>query len=331
MSLLLEAKNLRTHFYSEQGVVKAVDGVSFSISEGETVGIIGESGCGKTTLALSILGLVPSPRAEVVEGEVIFGGKNLLKETEANLRALRGNKIAMIFQDPFTSLNPAFTVGNQVAEAVRAHQPVSKAQAWREAIRLLELVEIPRSQERARDYPHQFSGGMRQRVMIAMALSCHPQLLIADEPTTALDVTTQAQILELIGKIQSETGSALLVITHDLGVIAEVAQRVLVIYAGRIVEQGLVDTIYYEAKHPYTKGLLGSVTSLSCSKEERLKPIKGSPPSLINLPAGCAFSPRCSYAEQVCFEKVPELTEVSEGHWVACHLALAKLKESGEE
>jgi oligopeptide/dipeptide ABC transporter ATP-binding protein len=316
--MLLEVKDVKTYFYTDEGVVKAVDGVSFSLERGQILGIVGESGCGKSMTALSIMRLVPSP-GKIIGGEVIFNGRDLLRLGEKDIGKIRGNEISMIFQDPMTSLNPVFTIGDQIAEAIRLHGKVSGREAMRRTIELLEMVSIPQAYDRVRDYPHQFSGGMRQRVMIAMAISCEPDLLIADEPTTALDVTIQAQILELIQELQGRFNSAVILITHDLGVVAGLADNVLVMYAGKIVEYGDIDTIYYRSRHPYTWGLMNSIPHLGREGKGKLKSIRGSPPSLVCLPRGCSFSPRCEFAREVCFKVTPVLEKVAPGHFSACH------------
>jgi len=316
---LLKIDNLKTYFYTSSGTIKAVDTVSFSIKPGETLGLVGESGCGKSVTALSIMRLVSSP-GRIVSGQVIFKGRDLLKLSEAEMRAVRGNDIAMIFQDPMTSLNPVFTVGSQIAEAVQAHQRVSKRAAWDRAVEMMEAVAIPDAPRRARDYPHQLSGGMRQRVMIAMALSCNPELLIADEPTTALDVTIQAQILELLASLRERYRLAMLLITHDLGVVAETAHRVAVMYAGRIVEEAPTREIFKNPKHPYTEGLLRSVPKLSADgiKRKRLETIEGTVPNLLQLPAGCAFAPRCPYVMPECREGEIAFNRVGADHIARC-------------
>jgi oligopeptide/dipeptide ABC transporter ATP-binding protein len=317
---LLEVKNLKVSFRTEDGVVRAVDGVSFTLDPGEVLGIVGESGSGKSVTMMSVMRLIIDPNA-VFEGEVIYKGRDLMKLGRDEMRTVRGSEIAMIFQDPMTSLNPVYRVGWQIAEQIRAHESVSKQAAHARAIELLQAVGIPNPKVRVDDYPHQFSGGMRQRVMIAMALSCNPDLLIADEPTTALDVTIQAQILELIGKLKDDFGSAVVMITHDMGVVADVADRVCVMYAGRVVEQGTKQDLFYDAQHPYTWGLLGSIARLDRPKPRRLTAIPGVPPSLIHLPEGCAFGPRCAQRFEKCGE-VPELrARLGEGgHLDACHL-----------
>lgn len=319
---ILEVKNLATHFKTEEGLVKAVDGVSFNVSVGETLAIVGESGSGKTVAALSIMRLVPIPPGKIVSGEIKFGGEDLLALSDKDMLKIRGNRIAMIFQDPMTSLNPVFTVGNQIMETILLHNKgLTRSEALNRTTELLEMVGIPRSKDRARDYPHQFSGGMRQRVMIAMALSCNPDLLIADEPTTALDVTIEAQILELIVTLKKELDSSVILITHNLGVVSRVADNVLVMYAGKAVEYSDVDRIFYHSKHPYTWGLMSSITRLDEEKKERLRPIKGLPPSLIDLPSGCRFGPRCEFAKPICFGVEPLFDQIEPGHWSACHFA----------
>jgi peptide/nickel transport system ATP-binding protein len=316
---LLEVRNLKVSFRTEDGVVRAVDGVSFTVSEGETLGIVGESGSGKSVTMMSVMRLIIDPNARF-EGEVIYKGRDLMALSKGELRQVRGSEIAMIFQDPMTSLNPVYRVGWQIAEQIKAHENVSRRAARSRAIELLAAVGIPHPAERVDDFPHQFSGGMRQRVMIAMALSCSPSLLIADEPTTALDVTIQAQILNLIKKLKDQFSSAVVLITHDMGVVADVADTVAVMYAGRIVEQGSKEDVFYDAQHPYTWGLLGSIARIDRPKPRRLTAIRGMPPSLINLPAGCAFGPRCPQRFDAC-EQVPELTHrVSFDHTDACHL-----------
>src|ERR671936_209241 len=283
---LLEVRNLKTYFYTPDGVVKAVNGVSYTLDDGEALGLVGESGCGKSVSALSLMRLIPTPPGRIVEGEVVFDGRHLLKESDEDIRRVRGNDIAMIFQDPMTSLNPVLTIGRQISEALELHKGMSKSQARERTIELLELVGIPSARSRVDDYPHQFSGGMRQRVMIAMALSCEPKLLIADEPTTALDVTIQAQILDLIKRRREELGMAIIMITHDLGVVAGIADRINVMYAGYIVETGTVDEIFHNPRHPYTLGLLKSIPRLDEPRKEKLVPIEGLPPDLVDPPPG---------------------------------------------
>ena len=318
---LLSVRDLRTYFHTDTGVVRAVDGVSFDIAPGEVLGIVGESGSGKSITAMSILGLIPIPPGRIESGQILWKGKDLLLATQAELRKIRGKEISMIFQDPMTSLNPVYTIGNQIEEMIRTHQPLSKAQAKAKAIDMLKLVGIPRAEQRVDDYPHQFSGGMRQRAMIAMALACEPALLICDEPTTALDVTIQAQVLEVIENSAKALGSAILLITHDLGVVAGMTNRVCVMYGGQIVETGNVDDIYYEPRMPYTWGLLDSIPRLTDDAHRRLKPIPGSPPNMSRPPAGCRFSPRCGYVQERCLTAVPDLVAVhgaGEGHLSRC-------------
>jgi peptide/nickel transport system ATP-binding protein len=317
---LLEVNDLRTQFRTDDGVVRAVDGVSFTVEKGQTLGIVGESGCGKSVTCLTIMGLNPK-RTTISSGQALWKGRDLLGMSSSELRSIRGSEIAMIFQDPMTSLNPVHTIGHQLEEAVRLHQDVTKRQARARGLELLKAVGIPRAERRMDDYPHQFSGGMRQRVMIAMALVNNPDLLIADEPTTALDVTTQAQILALMEKLQQEFGSAIVMITHDLGVVAEIADDVLVMYAAEIVERGSVDEIFKRPQHPYSWGLLGSLPRLDADVE-RLVQIQGQPPSLLNPPRGCRFHPRCPYVMDVCKAEDPPLVEVpgEAGHRAACHL-----------
>ena len=316
---LLEVRDLKVSFRTEDGVVKAVDGVSFTLQRGEVLGIVGESGSGKSVSMMSVMRLIIDPNA-VFEGEVIYKGRDLMKLGQDEMREIRGAEIAMIFQDPMTSLNPVYRVGWQIAEQIREHERATKQQAHNRAVELLAAVGIPNPRRRVDDYPHQFSGGMRQRVMIAMALSCNPDLLIADEPTTALDVTIQAQILELIGRLKADFGSAVVLITHDMGVVADVADRVMVMYAGRVVERGAKSELFYDPQHPYTWGLLGSIPRLDRPKPNRLTAIRGMPPSLIHLPEGCGFGPRCPHRFDRC-KQVPELTDkVGNGHLDACFL-----------
>ncbi len=316
---LLEVRDLKVSFRTEDGTVKAVDGVSLEVAAGETLGIVGESGSGKSVTMMSVMRLINDPNMRV-EGDVIYKGRDLMKLSQDQIREIRGPGIAMIFQDPMTSLNPVYRVGWQISEQIRAHEKISAKAAHDRAIELLRAVGIPHAQERVDDYPHQFSGGMRQRVMIAMAVSCNPDLLIADEPTTALDVTIQAQILELIKKLRDDFGTAVVLITHDMGVVADIADRVAVMYAGRVVEQGSLRSVFYDAEHPYTWGLLGSIARLDRPRPPRLTAIKGLPPSLIHLPQGCAFGPRCPYRFDRCAE-VPRLEDrLGDGHLDACHL-----------
>jgi len=315
---LLQVRDLKTYFYTDAGVVRAVDGVSYDLKEGETLGLVGESGCGKSVSALSILRLIANPPGKIVGGEIFFEGKDLLKISEKEIRNIRGNHIAMIFQEPMTSLNPVLTIGLQIGEALELHRNMNKKEAREEILRLLRMVGIPDPERRIGDYPHQFSGGMRQRVMIAMALSCNPKLLIADEPTTAVDVTIQAQLLEVVKELTSRLGTAVMLITHNLGVVARYVNRMAVMYAGRIVEQGPAAEVYAHPRHPYTIGLLASVPRLDKPRKERLVPIDGQPPNLILLPPGCSFMPRCSYRMEICSKERPELRPVGDGHFTAC-------------
>jgi len=319
---LLEVKDLKVSFRTEDGLVRAVDGISFSVDEGEVVGIVGESGSGKSVTMMSVMRLINDPNA-IYEGEILYKGRNLMGVSQDAMREVRGEEIAMIFQDPMTSLNPVYTVGWQIEEQLNEHIDLNKGQARQRAIALLTQVGIPKPEQRIDDYPHQFSGGMRQRVMIALALSCNPDLLIADEPTTALDVTIQAQILELVKSLKRDFGSAVVLITHDLGVVADIADRILVMYAGRIVEEGNKEQIFYDPQHPYTWGLLGSISRLDRPKARRLTAIAGQPPSLINRPQGCSFRPRCPQAFDRCRSEDPKLTaKVGDGHLDACHLSV---------
>ncbi len=310
-------RGLKTYFYTEDGVVWAVDDVCFSMGKGETLGVVGESGCGKSVTALSIMRLVPDPPGKIVGGEIIFEGEDLVKKTEAEMRLIRGNQISMIFQEPMTSLNPVFTIGEQIMESIMLHQKVNRTGARRKAIDMLKMVGIPSPERRVDEYPYQMSGGMRQRVMIAMALSCNPKLLIADEATTALDVTIQAQILDLIKKLKGDLGMAVLLITHDLGVVAEVANKVVVMYAGKIVEGAETQSVVTNPLHPYTIGLLGSIPGLYEDKD-RLAVIEGGVPNPFGLPRGCRFHPRCSYAQEICTKEEPDLVEVEPGHLMSC-------------
>jgi oligopeptide/dipeptide ABC transporter ATP-binding protein len=316
---MLRVRGLKTHFFTADGVVRAVDGVDFMIKRGQTMGLVGESGCGKSVTSLSVMRLI-APPGRIVEGEIVLDGTDLLRLDEEDMYAVRGNRISMIFQEPMTSLNPVFTVGDQIAEAVLVHQKVSKEQARKRAIEMLGLVGIPQPQQRFNAYPHEMSGGMRQRVMIAMALACSPQLLIADEPTTALDVTIQAQILELMKDLKERTGMALLLITHDLGVVAEMADEVAVMYAGQIVEQADVLSLFRDPKHPYTQGLLASIPKLATDPGERLNVIQGTVPNLLRLPVGCRFAARCPHVMPVCREVDPLLGTLDDGRKVRCHL-----------
>ena len=315
---LLRVSDLKTTFRSDDGVVSAVNGLSFSVEAGSTLGIVGESGSGKSVTALSIMRLIPQPPGKIESGEVVFKGHDLLQASDREMRAIRGHEIAMIFQDPMTSLNPVLTVGDQIAEATRLHLGYSKKDSLDRAVEMLRLVRIPVPEKRVREYPHQFSGGMRQRVMIAMALSCAPAVLIADEPTTALDVTVQAQILDLMNEMQARLGSAIVMITHDLGVVAETCQNVLVMYGGNLVEYGSADQIFNAPKMPYTIGLLESLPRLD-GGGDRLVPIPGQPPNLLRMPSGCAFAPRCKYRMPICDEPVP-LYDFGDGHVARCFL-----------
>jgi oligopeptide/dipeptide ABC transporter ATP-binding protein len=314
---LLEVRGLRTVFNTDEGEVRAVDGVDLRLERGRTLGIVGESGCGKSVTALSIMGLVPQPPGRIVAGEVLFEGVDLLKLPPARLRELRGDQLSMIFQEPMSSLNPAFTVGEQVAEAIRSHRDVSRREAREQTIDMLRRVRIPSPERRAEDYPHRLSGGMRQRVMIAMALVCNPKLLIADEPTTALDVTIQAQILELMRALRAELGTSIILITHDLGVVAELADDVIVMYAGKVVERCGVAALFAEPQHPYTIGLLGSIPRLDL-EQERLSAIEGIVPNAAAMPTGCRFNPRCPFAVEKCFTETPPLVQLKPGHFAAC-------------
>jgi oligopeptide/dipeptide ABC transporter ATP-binding protein len=321
MEVLLDVRNLRTQFHTSAGVVRAVDGVSWDVRKGETVALVGESGCGKSVSALSVMRLVATPAGRIVDGEILFKGRNLLSLSEEEMRKIRGREIGMIFQEPMTSLNPVLSVGRQLTETLETHLGMTPAQANTRAVELLSLVGIPDGARRLRQYPHQFSGGMRQRIMIAMALSCDPALVLADEPTTALDVTIQAQILELMKSLSRRLGVAILMITHNLGVVARYADRVNVMYAGRIVERATAREIYANPRHPYTLGLLRSVPRLDEPRRARLQPIPGQPPDLSRLPVGCSFAPRCAYVVDRCREQAPPLDEVSTAHVSACFLA----------
>jgi len=319
---VLEVEGLKTYFFVRQGIVKAVDDVSFSLKAGEKLAIVGESGCGKSMTALSILRLVPDPPGRIVAGSVRLDGKDLLKLPESEMRKVRGNQISMIFQEPMTSLNPVLSIGNQIGEALMLHQHLSRGDAFDKAVELLKLVKIPEPARRAREYPHQLSGGMRQRAMTAMALACNPKVLLADEPTTALDVTIQAQILDLILELQERLGTAVVLITHDLGVVAETAQRVIVMYGGKKVEEALVDDLFEQPRHPYTQGLLAAIPRLDALSGEqqagRLKEIPGMVPALVNLPKGCTFAPRCSFATEICRSEFPPYEAKAPGHLAAC-------------
>lgn len=314
---LLEIKNLKINFHTEDGTIPAIKGIDLKIDKGEILGLVGESGCGKSVTSLSVMRLIPTPPGQIVEGEIIFEGEDLLKKSDAEMRKIRGNNISMIFQEPMTSLNPVLTCGEQIAEAIKLHQGLSHKESFKKSIELLELVGVPIPEERIYEYPHQLSGGLRQRVMIAMALSCNPSLLIADEPTTALDVTIQAQILELLKRLKNELGMSILFITHDLGVVAETCERVAVMYAGNIVEEADVVSIFRNPTHPYTKGLLNSIPKLDHTKG-KLSAIEGVVPNPLEMPQGCSFNTRCPYANDTCFDKEPPLTEIDSKRSVAC-------------
>jgi oligopeptide transport system ATP-binding protein len=315
---LLEVKNLSTQFFTQDGIVRAVDDVSFYVMPGETLGVVGESGCGKSMTGLSIMRLIPSPPGKIVSGEIVFNGQDILQMSDNEVRRIRGHEIAMIFQDPMTSLNPVLTINRQISEALQLHLGMNKDQARARSIELLQMVGIPNADERIDQYPHQFSGGMRQRVMIAMALSCNPKLIIADEPTTALDVTIQAQILDLMRTLQSERDTGVIMITHSMGVVAGMADRVQVMYAGHIVEAASTEEIFGNPRHPYTVGLMKSIPRLDATNKEKLEPIRGLPPDLIDLPDMCPFVPRCNFARDKCEQKRPPLLQVNEGHYSAC-------------
>lgn len=315
---IIEINDLSVEFRSDEAVVRAVNGVSISIEEGETLGLVGETGAGKTTIARAILGIVPKPQGKITSGEIIFEGEDILKLPEKEMRKLRGNKIAMIFQDPMTALNPIERVGDQIEEAIKLHNDITHSEAVEKAMQMLETVGIPR--ERYFEFPHQFSGGMKQRVVIAMALACNPKLLLADEPTTALDVTIQAQVLKMMSELKDKFNTAVLMITHDLGVVASICQKVAVIYAGEIVEYGTLRQIFKNPIHPYTKGLFGSLPKLD-STEKRLKPIRGMMPDPANLPEGCKFAERCEFATERCYKTAPEVVTLEDGHQVRCVLA----------
>ena len=315
---LLEVNNLKTQFYTQDGVVRAVDDVSFYVMPGETLGVVGESGCGKSMTGLSIMRLIPSPPGKIAEGEILLEGRDILKMDDEEVRKIRGKDIAMIFQDPMTSLNPVLTVNRQISESLQLHMGMNKDESRARGVELLNLVGIPNATERIDQYPHQFSGGMRQRVMIAMALSCNPKLIIADEPTTALDVTIQAQILDLMRTLQSERDTGVIMITHSMGVVAGMADRVQVMYAGHIVETASTEEIFARPSHPYTVGLMKSIPRLDAQTKEKLEPIRGLPPDLIDLPDMCPFVPRCNYAREKCEQKRPPLLEAGPDHWSAC-------------
>jgi peptide/nickel transport system ATP-binding protein len=320
---LLDVKNLKTYFFTDEGVVRAVDGVDLYIDKGETLGVVGESGCGKSVTALSVMRLIPQPPGKIVEGQILYNGVNLVDLPANRMRKIRGKEISMIFQEPMTSLNPVFTVGEQIAEALRLHEGLGRRDAMAKTVEMLKLVHIPNAERRVKEYPHQLSGGMRQRIMIAMALSCNPNLLIADEPTTALDVTIQAQILELLNELKSKLHMAVMLITHDMGVIAETAQRVVVMYAAKVAEEAPVGELFKEPLHPYTQGLLRSIPriDLAATERRRLETIPGTVPTLRgNIVPGCRFAPRCPFVKSVCTEKDPVIKEVKPGHKVSCWL-----------
>lgn len=319
METLLEVKDLRTYFYIREGELRAVDGLSYTMKKGEFIALVGESACGKSVSALSIMRLIPNPPGIIVGGEIIFDGKDLLKLSEEEMRSIRGNRIAMVFQEPMTSLNPVLTVGRQIAESLELHRGFDRESALEEAVKFLKLVGIPDAERRVNQYPYQFSGGMQQRIMIAMALTCEPALLIADEPTTSVDVTVQAQLMELINNLRAEFGMAVLLITHNLGVVARYADHVVVMYAGRLMESGSTDAIYSNPRHPYTMGLIASVPRLDLPRDRSIHVIAGLPPDLTRLPRNiCPFAPRCQFRDKKCTEARPELEQVSDGHHAAC-------------
>ncbi|MCM0647720.1 ABC transporter ATP-binding protein [Clostridium swellfunianum] len=321
MSKLLEVNNLKVSYHTYAGEVQSVRGVSFALDKGESLAIVGESGCGKTVTSKTIMGLINTPPGEIKEdSEILFNGRNILKFSEKEWQHYRGKDVSMIFQDPMTSLNPTMRVGNQIAESLIIHRGMSKAEALQEAVKMLEMVNIPNAKERIKQYPHQFSGGMRQRVMIAISLACNPQLLIADEPTTALDVTIQAQIMDLLKELQKKLGTAIIMITHDLGVVAGMAQKIAVMYAGKIIEKGFVDELFENPKHPYTLALLNAVPKLELKNKEKLVSIQGTPPDLLAPPKGCGFASRCKYCMKICRIKYPEVSTISDTHEVACWL-----------
>ncbi len=325
MAPLLEIKGLKTHFATDDGIVRAVDGVDITINKGETLGVVGESGCGKTVTAMSILKLIAMPPGRIVEGRIMFEGRDLVPLTSRALDEVRAKEIGFIFQEPMTSLNPVLSIGEQIAESLRRHEGLSNKDALARTVEMLKLVQLPNAEARVHDYPHQFSGGMRQRVMIAMALACKPKLVIADEPTTALDVTIQAQILDLLQDMKERFGMAVMLITHAMGVVAETAQRVVVMYAGKVVEEATVDRLFEDPRHPYTQGLIRSIPRIDLDSEHksRLEAIGGSVPILINPAPGCRFAPRCRYATSLCTEREPALREIAPGHRMACHLGEA--------
>lgn len=321
MGTLIEVSDLRTHFFTHDGVVKAVDGISYDVKEGETVALVGESGCGKSVSVLSIMRLIPQPQGRIMGGRVVFDGKDLLKLDNEEIRRIRGKEIAMIFQEPMTSLNPVLTIRRQLTEALEIHMNMDKDEAKNRAVELLGLVGIPDAEQRLSQYPHQFSGGMRQRMMIAMALSCRPKLILADEPTTALDVTIQAQILELLKDLSRRFGVAIIIITHNLGIVARYADRMNMMYAGRLIERGTCKEIYHNPRHPYTIGLMRSVPRLDQPRKAKLDPIEGQPPEMVNLPPVCSFLDRCKFAIERCTNELPPLMTAGEGHLSACWIA----------
>ncbi len=333
MEKILEVKDLYVSFHTYSGEVKAVRGVNFDIYKGEVVAIVGESGCGKSVTSQSIMQILPTPPAEYKKGSIIFQGQDLLKKSEKEMQRIRGKDIGMIFQDSMTSLNPTSKIGSQIAEGLVKHQKLSGSAAWNRAVEMLELVGVAQPDRRANQYPHEFSGGMRQRAMIAIALACQPKLLIADEPTTALDVTIQAQILELMKGLQKKLDTSIILITHDLGVVAEMCERVIVMYAGQVIEAGTVNDIFYNSKHPYTKGLLKSIPHTGMDRRESLKSIVGTPPDLFNPPAGCPFYARCERAMKICGDNDPELAEMEKNHYAACWLnhSMALASTAGKE
>ena len=331
MNKVLDVQNLHVSFDTYAGEVKAVRGVTFSLSEGEVLAIVGESGCGKSVTAQTIMKLNPMPPARIKEGSVQLGEHDIVAANEKEMQKIRGKEVSMIFQDPMTCLNPTKPVGKQIVEAIQHHRHLSKAEAKAEAIKYLSLVNIPNPEERAKQYPHEFSGGMRQRAMIAMALSCNPKLLIADEPTTALDVTIQAQILELMQDLRKKLGMSIIMITHDLGVVASMCEKIAVMYAGHIVEYGTTDEIFYQPGHEYTKGLINSIPKLNTAEHERLVPIEGTPVDLLNPPAGCPFAPRCKNCMKICLSKMPPRTELSDTHYTYCWLQQKAAFEKGEK
>jgi peptide/nickel transport system ATP-binding protein len=321
---LLRVQDLKVHFHTDDGILHAVDGVNFHIDRSETLGVVGESGCGKSVTAMTIMKLLAMPPGRIADGQIWFEGQDLVQADAQTMRSLRAKEIAMIFQEPMTSLNPVLSVGEQIAESLRLHEGLTPKQAMTQATEMLRLVNIPKPEQRVNDYPHQFSGGMRQRVMIAMALSCKPKLLIADEPTTALDVTIQAQILDLLNELKSQMGMSIMLITHAMGVVAETAQRVVVMYAGRVVEEATVENLFASPAHPYTQGLIRSIPRIDFDRDhkQRLEAIPGSVPKLINPPKGCRFAPRCQHATDRCNQEMPELRDIATGHKVACHFSL---------